>query len=95
MTVHYGDAPEHSQSLQCAFSGPDFSQDFHTFALTWTPGQLVWYVDGAPRCSQTTGVPAHPLFLIMNSAIGGILGGDIDPAIFPQACLVDYVRIYQ
>ena len=36
-----------------------------------------------------------PYFLILNLAIGGNWGGDIDDTIFPSEMLVDYVRIYQ
>jgi beta-glucanase (GH16 family) len=95
MSINYGSQPNQAQNVQCAYSGPDFSQEFHTFSLIWTPGQIIWYVDGTQRCSQTTGVPSHPLFLIMNSAIGGNFVGSVDSSIFPQTHVIDYVRIYQ
>src|SRR5262249_48826216 len=28
------------------FKGPDFSTDYHTFAIEWGPEAIVWYVDG-------------------------------------------------
>lgn len=95
MTVNYGSAPNQDQYLQCSYSGPDFSQDFRTFSLDWAPGKLTWYVDGAQRCVQTTGVPSHPLFLILNTAVGGNFVGGVDDTIFPQTQVIDYVRVYQ
>jgi beta-glucanase (GH16 family) len=95
MTVRFGSEPDQDQFLQCVYSGPGYTQGFHTFSLNWSPGQLSWYVDGTQRCIQTTGVPSYPLFFIMNSAIGGNLGVSVDPTLFPQTFVVDYVRIYQ
>lgn len=28
------------------YTGPDFSQSFHTFTVKWTPYKIEWYVDG-------------------------------------------------
>jgi beta-glucanase (GH16 family) len=36
-----------------------------------------------------------PMFLLLNLAIGGDLGGPVDDTIFPRAMEVDYVRVYQ
>ena len=37
-----------------------------------------------------------PFFLILNLALGGSLGGMIDPELeFPLHLYVDYVRVYQ
>lgn len=44
MTVHYN-----GQSCLTDYSGPDFSQDFHTFTMYWTPYLILWYVDGEPK----------------------------------------------
>jgi beta-glucanase (GH16 family) len=38
----------------------------------------------------------HPFFLILNIAVGGAWAGSPDASTtFPQALLVDYVRVYQ
>ena len=38
----------------------------------------------------------QPFFIILNLAIGGTLGGAIDPNLeFPLRYYVDYVRVYQ
>ena len=36
-----------------------------------------------------------PLALLVNLAIGGTLGGEVDPAIFPAVYKIDYIRLYQ
>jgi beta-glucanase (GH16 family) len=94
MTVHSGTAPNADSSHGCIYDGPDLSQSFHTFSLDWAPGHLTWFVDGVERCSQTTGVPSHPLFLIMNLAIGGGFVGSVDSSALPQSLAIVSVRIY-
>jgi len=38
----------------------------------------------------------HPFFLVLNIAVGGTWAGRPDASTtFPQALLVDYVRVYQ
>ncbi len=37
----------------------------------------------------------HEFYMIINLAIGGFWGGEIDDSIFPVAFLVDYIRVYQ
>lgn len=44
MTIHYN-----GESCLTDYSGPDFSQDFHTFTMYWTPYLILWYVDGEPK----------------------------------------------
>lgn len=75
---------------------------YHTYAVEWRPDLIVWYVDGIEyhRATPADVVPNqwvfdHPFFLLLNVAIGGNFGGAVgaDTA-FPQAMLVDYVRVY-
>jgi beta-glucanase (GH16 family) len=35
------------------------------------------------------------MFLILNVAVGGWFGGDVDDSVFPQTMEVDYVRVYE
>jgi len=89
-------------------SGQSISDDFHVFALEWSPTSIQFYVDGNLYETQTpSDVPAggtwefnssqNPFFIIMNVAIGGIPGFIASPAntTFPQQMLVDWVRVYQ
>jgi beta-glucanase (GH16 family) len=81
------------------------SSRFHTYAVEWTPDKIDFYFDhqmylSFPRKAEE-GVDAwpfdQPFYLIMNVAVGGNWGGKkgIDPAVWPQQMLVDYVRVYQ
>ncbi len=80
----------------------DMSQDFHTYALLWTPTQIVYYIDGVAMVTRnwqwlhdngTDGGPAHA---IIDLAVGGSWAGrsGIDDSKLPAALEVDYVRIY-
>ncbi len=80
-----------------------FSDGFHQFALEWEPGVVRWYVDGALYETQTSDtfpnsqpwVFDHPFFVILDLAVGGQFGGDVNASTsFPQSMLVDYVRVY-
>lgn len=82
-------------------NGEVFADDFHTFAVDWTPDQISWSVDGAVyqahTPAETNGNPwvfDHPFFLILNVAVGGNWPGPPDDTTqFPQQMLVDYVRV--
>jgi beta-glucanase (GH16 family) len=80
------------------------AQEFHTYGAQWLPGSIQFYFDGRPYWSITAAdLPAgsrwvfdHPFFLILNIAVGGAWAGSPDASTtFPQALLVDYVRVYQ
>jgi beta-glucanase (GH16 family) len=77
--------------------------DFHVYAMEWTPGQLRWLVDDkefhrvtpSNLPTGTVWVFDHPFFLILNVAVGGRRPGDPDATTtFPQQMIVDYVRVY-
>ena len=83
--------------------GMPFADDFHVFAIEWEPAAIRWYVDGALYQTRTPAdLPAgqrwafdHPFFLLLNVAVGGSWPGNPDATtVFPQAMLVDYVRVY-
>jgi beta-glucanase (GH16 family) len=80
------------------------AQEFHTYGAQWLPGSIQFYFDGRPYWSITAAdLPAgsrwvfdHPFFLSLNIAVGGAWAGSPDASTtFPQALLVDYVRVYQ
>lgn len=82
--------------------GQPVSSDYHTFTVEWQPNLITWYVDGiqyhqaAPSDVPGPWVFNKPFYLLLNFAIGGNFGGDIDPALeLPQEYKVDYVRVYQ
>ncbi len=78
-----------------------FADDFHTYAIDWTPERVRFYVDGH-RYGTATKAEAggswafdHPFFLLLNIAVGGRWPGNPDATTeFPQRMSVDYVRVY-
>lgn len=94
MTHHAGEYPD-LISDGGEFTGPDFTQDFHTFAVEWTPDRLDWYVDGVKQATSESEIPQHPFYIILNTAVGGNWPGDPDATTpFPAYHRIDYVRVY-
>ena len=106
-TLHYGDPiKRHAyRGTNFTLATGTFADDFHVFRCDWAPGEMRWYVDGEPYQMQTnwhTRTNSFPapfdqrFHLILNLAVGGNWPGNPDVATtFPQAMVVDYVRVYQ
>jgi len=81
--------------------GQAFADDFHTFAIDWSPDSVTWSVDGNVYQRRTPAdlggrqwVFNKPFFLILNLAVGGYWPGDPDGSTpFPSQLVVDYVRV--
>lgn len=75
--------------------------NYHVYAISWFENRIVFDVDGQVYFTfyNEGGWERWPydqrFHLIMNIAVGGMLGGAIDPNIFPKRMTVDYVRVYQ
>jgi beta-glucanase (GH16 family) len=107
-TVHgslHGPGYTGDRSLTTPFKlrgGRALADDFHVFAIEWTPAAITWFVDGTPYGRKTPAdtdgnrwVFDHPFFLILNVAVGGSWPGPpADETIFPQSMIIDYVRVY-
>jgi hypothetical protein len=79
---------------------PTYNTEFHKYSVTWSPNWIKFYVDdSATPYTQWANTPGSPFnanfFLIMNVAIGGNFGGDIDPNFTQSTMEVEYVRVYQ
>ncbi len=59
------------------------------------PDELVWYVDGVEQFRSKQGVPAEPMILIANLAIGGWAGPPNAETAFPAYLDIDYIHVYQ
>lgn len=75
---------------------------FHDYQLLWTPTELRIAIDGKPfhrYANAGTGVAQWPFdkpqYLLVNLAIGGAMGGEVDDAIFPARFEIEHVRVYQ
>jgi beta-glucanase (GH16 family) len=81
--------------------GGQFADDFHVFAVDWSPNSVTWSVDGNVYQTRTPAdlggrewVFDHPFFMIVNLAVGGYWPGDPDDStVFPQQLVIDYVRV--
>lgn len=95
-SVHWlGQADKHLFNTM-SWQGPDFSEDYHTFAVHWEPGECVWYVDGIERARAQEGVPDVPMFVLANLAVGGDWPGGPDQSTeFPASMDIDYIRVWQ
>ncbi len=80
------------------WSEPGFADDWHVYAIDWNPDRVVWYVDGIERwrLGDQDLVPAEPLYLVTNLAVGGDWPGAPDASTeFPAVLELDYVRVWQ
>ena len=96
-TYHYYDNWNLRSTPSYKVQGPDYSQDYHTYAVKWEPGRNVWYVDGQERNRHDNGnVSWEDMYLLVNLAVGGSWPGDPDGNTpFPARYSIDYIRAYQ
>jgi beta-glucanase (GH16 family) len=78
-----------------------FDSKFHIYEARWTEDKIEFFIDGnsyytyAPAVKDNSTWPYNaPFFIIMNVAMGGAFGGDVDPALTSARMEVDYVRVY-
>ncbi len=82
------------------------SEGFHRYALEWTKDHIRFLFDDKEECVyKRTDDPEHmgedgwpfdkPYHLILNIAVGGGLGGEIDEETLPYEMQVEYVKVYQ
>ncbi len=82
------------------------SDAFQKYSLLWQKDTISYYLndelvgqykkgqDGKDQSEK--GWPFdHPYYLIINLAIGGNLGGKIDPDAFPQSFIIKDIKVYQ
>lgn len=97
-TLHYtgnsgGSGPNGSIEIATATS------DFHNYTMEWTADSIEFRVDDNPVHNtfvNNTNTPFNnDFFFIMNVAMGGSLGGTIDPEFTEDTMEIDYIRVYQ
>ncbi|MCM1319934.1 MAG: family 16 glycosylhydrolase [Muribaculaceae bacterium] len=84
---------------------PGAEEEFHVYALEWTPEYIRTYVDGQPllyfandgKGDENTWPFNKPFHPILNLAWGGDWGGwnGVDPNALPATYQIDYVRVFQ
>ncbi len=79
------------------------TKDFHLYQMDWTKDGFIFYVDGIETARILKGDKNSiedwpfdaPFYMIINLAIGGFWGGDVDDQMFPVEFLVDYIKVYE
>jgi beta-glucanase (GH16 family) len=74
------------------------SAEWHLYALDWYWDHLVFWVDGHVTLTSNY-APSSPFYtiteyIVLNVALGGDMGEEIDNNAFPMEMVVDYVRVY-
>jgi beta-glucanase (GH16 family) len=78
------------------------TSEFHVYSVIWSGDQISFLIDDErfytykpETLDQSTWPFDASQFLILNVAMGGNLGGSIDPDFSESVMEIDYVRVYQ
>jgi len=101
-TVHYAIDGKHNSDGGTLETDRPW-EDYHIYALEWTPERMDIYFDNqkyhsvpVDKANQGAVNPFRaPQYLLLNFALGGSWGGPVDDTNLPQQFLIDYVRVYQ
>lgn len=81
------------------FAPDDVSNAYHTYAVLWLPNKISWLFDGKVYYSTSkSDVSPNPwpfnakFYMILNLAMGGNLGGDIDPNINSSTMNIQWIH---
>jgi beta-glucanase (GH16 family) len=78
-------------------------EQFHVYAIEWTPDRIEFFVDDRSYHAYALDAagkgPDNPFrkphYLLLNFALGGTWGREVDDAALPQRFEVDYVRVHR
>lgn len=93
-----------SEQRKGALWDSSVTDEFHVYAMEWTPTRIDIFVNDAVMFSYANEGQGwqswpydQPFHLILNVAVGGNWGGaqGVDPNIWPKRMEIDYVRMYQ
>ena len=76
----------------------DASSDFHLYTVEWSDTSIKIYLDDVSffQMDNDSTLPFNAdFFMILNIAMGGALGGDIDPGFTEDTMEIDYVKVFQ
>lgn len=98
MNVHYGTSRNHKYKIS-NWVGSDYSAGYHTFAVQWSPEQIVWYIDGIERkrFEDVKNIPDQPMYVLANLAVGEswIKTPPDRTTPFPSNLEIDYIKVWQ
>ncbi len=94
--VHYLQPDPNVTNNNCVIGNPE---DFHTYALEWTPSTMKVIYDGKPCLTDTlaAGNPFDQPFIVVLTQALGIGTNRFNPATtpLPATTVVDYVRVWR
>ena len=98
-TCHWFDVPSNAPaSYGTNTAVTNASSEFHLYTVEWTDVSVKIYLDDVMyyELANSSTLPFNSdFFLILNVAMGGTLGGTIDPAFSEDTMEIDYVKVYQ
>ena len=104
-TLHWWDSASKKQNMHESKGNnlmiTDLHTSFHIYSLERKGNTISLFIDGKNLLTFSKPATAFadsftgPLYLLLNTAIGGSWGGAIDDSIFPQKFFIDYVRVYK
>lgn len=98
MGLMYTEWPQVTWDSQ-SFISETWTEDWHTYALEWLPGEARFLVDGEVyRTIVAEYVPSEEMYVILQNGVGterSAAGVPDDQTIFPNYLEVDYIRVYQ
>lgn len=102
-TVHYGKGVSFHESKGGKKSFPEPVNGFHVYAIEWFPDKIDFFFDDEKYFTFITDMAGpgeynpfrQPHYLLLNLALGGAWGGEINDDALPQKFRIDYVRVYQ
>lgn len=78
------------------------TSEYHIYSVNWSENQISFLIDDKiyytykPNAKNAENWPFDAnQFIILNIAMGGTLGGDIDASFTESTMEIDYVRVYQ
>jgi beta-glucanase (GH16 family) len=93
----YIHGPSGSRGERVEMKTPHASE-YHTYAVDWLPDQIRYYLDGVPFLTLDKRDPGwvydHEFYIIINLAMGGNLGGEIEANLKDSTMEFDYIRVY-
>lgn len=98
MSIHYATPNGSAVRVGNVWDQTTLSSGWHTYAIDWEPDHISWYIDGYQRWRITSAeqIPAEPMYLLINLAVGGDWpGAPDDHTPFPSRFQIDYVRVWQ
>lgn len=80
------------QKQETSVGGAHYAKDYYIYSLEWTPGKLIWKINGLEAMQASDKMIDQPLYLALSS---GLLTDKVDTSQVPGFMRIDWVRCYQ